>query len=238
MPMVLVCHVCASVTSVIQQFFMCLSRLWGGPGRGSKFLPLNFNTSFQFVFHKMVEYFPRSMLPPTGSRRIPQETAFFPANSRRFRLIPARNRPEIHTEHGSSIPAGKFRTGNRAIPGISSHRKYAGTRPVPTGNSWEHNRIPQERQGKHPYMSENRRPTKRILTRSHNKSVEQKPFTSITTKIRTSSTYRNSISYPLLSDFSARGVSRAAEQPPPPPRKTSAYTSILSQFHLKKLDFL
>ena len=41
------------VTSVIQQFFMCLSRLWGGgTGRGSKFLPLNFNTSFQFVFHK------------------------------------------------------------------------------------------------------------------------------------------------------------------------------------------
>ena len=27
-----VCHVCASVTSVIQQLFMCLSRLWGGAG--------------------------------------------------------------------------------------------------------------------------------------------------------------------------------------------------------------
>ncbi len=30
----------------------CLSRLGGG-GSGSKFLPINFNTSFQFVFHKM-----------------------------------------------------------------------------------------------------------------------------------------------------------------------------------------
>ena len=49
------------VTSVIQQFLMCLSRLCvchvcggGGAGScGSKFLPLNFNTSFQFVFHKI-----------------------------------------------------------------------------------------------------------------------------------------------------------------------------------------
>ena len=48
-----VCHVCdpaifhVSVTSVGG----------GGPGRGSKFLPLNFNTSFQFVFHKRSNYF-------------------------------------------------------------------------------------------------------------------------------------------------------------------------------------
>ena len=96
-------------------------------------------------------YHPRSMLPAHGSRRIPQETAFFPANSSRFRLISRRNRPEIHTEHGSSIPAGKFRTRNRPLPRISTHRKYAGTRPFPTGKSWEHDRIPQEREGKHPH---------------------------------------------------------------------------------------
>ena len=62
------------VTSVIQQFLMCLSRLCvchvcdpatfhvsvtsvGGPGRGSKFRPLNFNTSFQFVFHKTDDWY-------------------------------------------------------------------------------------------------------------------------------------------------------------------------------------
>ncbi len=31
----------------------CLSRLWGVTGGGSQFLPLYFNTSFQFVFHKI-----------------------------------------------------------------------------------------------------------------------------------------------------------------------------------------
>ena len=38
---------------VIKHFLTCPSRLWGGEaGRGSKFQPLNFSTSFQFVFHK------------------------------------------------------------------------------------------------------------------------------------------------------------------------------------------
>ena len=49
---------------------------------------------------------PRSMIPVTGSRRIPSETAFFPALSCRFLRTSGLIWSEKAPEYGSSIPTG------------------------------------------------------------------------------------------------------------------------------------
>ena len=43
-----VCHVCDQAV-----LHVSVTSMGGGAGRGSKFLPINFNTSFQFVFHNI-----------------------------------------------------------------------------------------------------------------------------------------------------------------------------------------
>ncbi len=89
---------------------------------------------------------PKATIPATGSRRILQETALFPAYSARFRLVPVGKRPEIYRKHGSSIPAGKilYREPffSYHFPSPESHRictvscrKLTGTPPYSPGNS-------------------------------------------------------------------------------------------------------
>ncbi len=57
MPIYNVCHVCDTFPVMSGTYMRSLSTMSvtsvGRTGSGSKFLPLNFNTSFQFVFHKI-----------------------------------------------------------------------------------------------------------------------------------------------------------------------------------------
>jgi hypothetical protein len=89
-----VCHVCDAFTTMSVASVRSLSTMSvtsvGGTGGGCKFLPLNFNTSFQFVFHKRTIQTTRSL-----SLKMPQDLQCTPKvrlPSLKLLLFPSLNR--------------------------------------------------------------------------------------------------------------------------------------------------
>ena len=69
------------------------------------------------------------MIPPSGTGRNPPDSGLVPVNSRRFPRISHRNRPEKHTEDGSSNPGRKAPYRILAVPDKSTLRNQTGTSP-------------------------------------------------------------------------------------------------------------
>ena len=84
------------------------------------------------------------MIPVTGSGRIPQETAFFPAFSCRFPRNSLQIRPKKHRKMEAVFRPELHRTRKRENPASFLHRILSGSKRSPSGKPAGNQRFPSE----------------------------------------------------------------------------------------------